>query len=299
MENKLHYQTPLIYSPKLSRLYNSTIYFKAENLQITNSFKIRGANNFCSKYLEQHGTPTGFCTHSSGNHGKALAYVCSHLKIPCKIVVPENAPALKVAAMQSLGAEIIFCAPDTNARLNSVKEVEIAGFVQVPPYDHEWIMDGQSTVAQEILQQCPDVDGFICPVGGGGLSGGISQVLHNTGKKLIGAEPFFADDAFKSMESGHLKENTRFDTVADGLRANLGASNFNQLKNCDFFRIVRCSEDAINTAALYALNEEKLLIEKSSATVLAILPELRAELKRKTWVLVLSGGNVDPVTLLE
>jgi threonine dehydratase len=274
------------------------MYLKAENLQITHSFKIRGASHFCKKYLEQYAPPNGFCTHSSGNQGKALAYVCKQLGLPCKIVVPNNAPTIKIEAMQHLGAEIIFCEPDTHSRLEMVKEIEAQGYHQVPPYNHDWIMDGQGTVAEEILAQCPNVNGIICPIGGGGLSGGISKILNNKNIQLIGAEPLFADEAYQSLKSGQLQENSRFDTVADGLRANFGQANFNRLKACDFFRIVRCSEASINEATLYALQEEKLLIEKSSATVLAILPEIADELKNKTWVLVLSGGNVDPTTLL-
>jgi threonine dehydratase len=299
MENKLHRTTPLIYSHKLSLLYDAIIFLKAENIQVTNSFKIRGASNFCAKHIDKFGLPKGFCTHSSGNHGKALAYVCSQLGVTCKIVVPRNAPLIKIDAMRSLGAEIVFCEPDTHSRLAEVKTIEDQGFCQVPPYDHKWIMGGQATVAEEILQQCPDLDGIVCPIGGGGLSGGISSVLENSGKKLIGAEPFYADDAYKSFKNGHLEENSRFDSVADGLRANLGKVNFEQLKKCDFFRIERCTEEDINNSARYALLEEKLMIEKSSATVLAILPTIAAELKNKTWVLVLSGGNVDPITLLE
>ncbi len=298
MANKLHHNTPIIYSQKLSDKYNSKIYFKAENLQVTNSFKIRGASNFCQKFIQINGRPKGFCTHSSGNHGKALAYVCQQLDLPCKIVVPKDAPSIKIQAMKHLGAEIIFCDPETNSRLSAVKEIEANGFPQVPPYNHSWIMQGQGTVATEILDQCHDIDGVICPIGGGGLSGGISEVLENKSIALIAAEPYFADDAYKSLESGTLVGNTRFDTVADGLRANFGIENFNQLKQCDFFRIVRCSEESINEAALYALQEEKLLIEKSSATVLAILPKIKAELKGKTWVLILSGGNVDPTSLI-
>lgn len=298
MENKLHQTTPLIFSHKLSVLYGAKIYFKAENLQLTNSFKIRGASNFCAQHIKLHGLPKGFCTHSSGNHGKALAYVCASLRVPCKIVVPNNAPKIKVQAMQQLGAEILFSEPDTKSRLDGVKTLEALGFIQVPPYDHDWIMEGQSSVAKEILEQCPELDGIICPVGGGGLSGGMSKVLQHSGKMLIGAEPFYADDAHRSLQSGELQDNKRFDTVADGLRANFGRSNFDQLKSCSFFSIVRCTEEAINAAALYALREEKLLIEKSSATAIAILPEIKDNLKGKTWVIVLSGGNVDPSTLL-
>lgn len=295
----MHHLTPIIYSKLLSQAFDSTIYFKPENLQITNSFKIRGASNFCQQYLLHNKSVKGFCTHSSGNHGKALAYVCKSLQLECKIVVPNNAPEIKIKAMKALGADIIFCQPDTPSRLDGVKELEAQGFVQVPPYDHPWIMEGQSSVAQEILNQCPDVDGIVCPVGGGGLSGGISSVLEGKGIDLIGAEPFLADEAFRSLESGRLQVNTRFDTVADGLRANFGKSNFEQLKSCDFFRIERCTEASINTWARYALEEEKLLIEKSSATVLAVLPLIKHQLKGKKWVLVLSGGNVDPLTLLQ
>lgn len=299
MENKLVRHTPLLYSEALSEKYKAHIYFKCENLQRTNSFKIRGASHFCTQYITKHGKPQGFCTHSSGNHGKALAYYCKENNIPCTIVVPNNAPPFKIEAMQSLGATLVMCSPDTTSRLEAVEAIEKNNFVQVPPYNHQWIMDGQSTVAKEILTELPSVNGIIAPVGGGGLSGGISQVLSNTNSnvELILAEPECANDAYRSLKTGTLVGNDRFDTSADGLRANLGDKNFDVLRKFEKLKINTCSESDIESAWRYMLQSEKLVIEKSSATVVAILDQVKSQLQDKTWVLVLSGGNIDVSTL--
>lgn len=300
MGNNASKVTPLIHSEALSKKYNATVYFKCENLQVTNSFKIRGASLFCNEYIAKFGKPAGFCTHSSGNHGKALAYFCKENGIKCTIVVPNNAPHFKIKAMQALGASLILCEPDTPSRLKAVEDVEKNNFVQVPPYNHQWIMDGQSTVAAEILDALPNVNGIIAPIGGGGLSGGMSQLLtrRKSNTELVLAEPKWANDAYKSFKSGILVGNDRFDTCADGLRANLGDKNFEVLRDFDNLSITTCTESEIVSAWDYMLQVEKLVIEKSSATVVAILDQIPEKLHGKTWVLVLSGGNIDMSTSL-
>lgn len=301
MENKLPLKTPLIYSDVLSKQYSANIYLKCENLQRTNSFKIRGASHFVYKYLSKNKSVKGFCTHSSGNHGKALAFVCKELNIDCKIVVPNNAPKFKVNSMQTLGAEITFCESDTKSRLAEITKIEAEGFVQVPPYNHEWIMEGQSNVAKEIFEDLKNIDGIICPVGGGGLSGGTVQFLEKNNKNcaLVLAEPNWANDTFNSLKNNSLQENTRFDSIADGLRANLGKKNFEVLKNYNNISCICCSEEDIEKQTLHVLQHEKILIETSSATVFAAMQQIATSIKNKTWVLIISGGNLDVGTLIK
>lgn len=300
MENNLPLKTPLIYSDVLSTQFNAKIYLKCENLQRTNSFKIRGASHFVYKHLESNKHVKGFCTHSSGNHGKALAYVCKTLGIACQIVVPNNAPKFKVNAMQALGATLTFSKSDTKNRLAEIAKIEATGFVQVPPYNHNWIMEGQSHVAKEIFDVLPNIDGIICPIGGGGLSGGTVKYLNKiqSSCKLILAEPEWANESYRSLNTNTLQENIRFDSIADGLRANLGDKNFEVLQTYKNLECICCSEKEIAEHSLKVLNQEKLLIETSSATVFAALQKLPFNIENQTWVLIISGGNLDPTTII-
>jgi threonine dehydratase len=281
------------------------LYFKAESLQPIGSFKLRGAyNKIASLTAEERGR--GVITYSSGNHAQGVAYAARALGARAVIVMPGTASRVKTDATAALGAEIVTVGSGSDERREKALELAAAhGYVVIPPYDDCKIIAGQGTAGLEILEDLPDVELVLVPVGGGGLSSGVAAALKLSGSraKVIGVEPALANDAQQSLREGHLvriaAENAA-STIADGLRTqSIGAENFEHLtKYLD--GVIAVSEDEIRNAMRQVIAGARLMTEPSGAVTMAAWMFHRAELpaSRKT-VAILSGGNADPKQVAE
>ncbi|BBM00146.1 threonine/serine dehydratase [Microbulbifer sp. GL-2] len=290
------HRTPLISSQLLNQLGGANLWFKCEHLQKVGAFKARGATNALS--LLPEGTEL-VATHSSGNHGAALAWAAAEQSLPCIVVMPETAPNAKRAAVEGYGAKIITCGPslaDREAALQKV--VQETGAHIVPPYDDSRIIAGQGTVALEIVQQCreqgftPDV--IVAPVGGGGLLAGIGLAMAALAPDVlvIGAEPAGADDAQRSLRGGVHITTQQPNTIADGLRTTLGQRNYKVIRRT-VRDIVTVSESGIVRAMQLLWTRTKQMVEPSAAVGFAAVLEHGARFRNKNVAVVLTGGNMD------
>jgi threonine dehydratase len=286
--------TPVLRSAALDALAGAELHFKCENLQRGGAFKFRGACNAVWA-LDGEQAARGVVTHSSGNHGNALALAAATRGIAAHVVVPEGAVRAKLEAIERAGAVLHRCAATQAAREARAAEVQAqTGAVLVHPYADTRVMAGQGTLALELLSQAPELDTVITPVGGGGLAAGVAVAAHGMrpGLMLFGAEPEGADDAARSLAAGERIAVAAPDTVCDGLRALVGESNLAALRE-HRTEVVTVS-DAEAVAAMRLLwRELKLVVEVSSATVLAALLKRRERFAGRRVGLVLTGGNVD------
>jgi threonine dehydratase len=281
------------------------LFLKPENQQPIGSFKLRGAYNKISS-LSNHERRRGVITYSSGNHGQGVAYSARALGVKAIIVMPANAPAIKREATQALGAEIILVGPASSERQAKAEELAaLHGYAIVPPYNDAMIIAGQGTIGLEILEDLPEVETVIAPVGGGGMLSGIATAikLSRPGVKVIGAEPEFAADAQASLRSGKIvqlaaEEVTR--TLADGLRTqSIGPVNFEHIRRY-VDDIVTVSESEISEAMSRLSADPRTLAEPSGAVAAAAFLFHSNELPgTKLNVAVISGGNIDPAMLAE
>jgi threonine dehydratase len=289
----IHY-TPVLTSLQLNRIFDCELYFKCENLQKVGAFKFRGATN-AVLLLSDAEKRRGVVTHSSGNHAAALALAASMNGVKANIVMPETAPAVKKNAVKGYGAEITFCKPTLQAREETTRMImEKTGAALVHPYDNFNVICGQGTAALELLSDKPDLDFVIAPVGGGGLMSGTSTCVKGLNSKIriIGAEPLNANDAWKSFNSGQLVPSVNPLTVADGLLTSLSDLTFTIVrKNVD--QILTATEESIIECMLLVWERMKIIIEPSSATVLAVIKENPDIFRGKKAGLIISGGNVD------
>jgi threonine dehydratase len=284
---------------------NRQLYLKPENLQPIGSFKLRGAYNKVAALSEAE-RRRGVITYSSGNHAQGVAYAARALGVKAVIVMPQNAPAVKREATIALGAEIILVGPASSERQAKAEELAAQhGYVIVPPYNDELIIAGQGTMGLEILEDLPEVEAVIAPVGGGGMLSGIATAikLSKLSVKVIGAEPELAADAQASLRSGKIvqataEETTR--TLADGLRTqSIGAINFEHIRNY-VDDIVTVSEDEIREAMTLLATDPKTLAEPSGAVAVAAFLFHQDQLPgTKINVAVISGGNVEAEMLAE
>jgi threonine dehydratase len=288
------HRTPVLTSRSLDAAAEATLFFKCENLQKVGAFKARGACNAVFS-LDDAEARRGVVTHSSGNHGAAVAWAAARRGIPAWVVMPENSAEIKKAAVQGLGATVRFCAPTLEARDTSCAALQAeTGALLVHPYDDWRVIAGQGTAALELLEEIPDLDAVITPVGGGGLlsgtaiaSRGIKPSIH-----VYGAEPTGADDAWRSLQSGRIVPQTDPHTIADGLRSSLGVKTFAVLSTV-VDAIGTTSEEAIVQAMRLTWDKLKLIIEPSSAVPLAALLERKLPVAGRRVGIVISGGNVD------
>lgn len=294
IEGKIHC-TPLFSSSQLNEKFSCQLYFKAENLQKAGAFKSRGAVNAVFS-LPKKVAAKGVCTHSSGNHAQALARAASLKNIPSYIVMPENAPKVKINAVRAYGGQITFCKPNLQARESTLNEVvQKTGATEIHPYNHSAVIAGQSTAAQEIKDQLnEDPDIIITPVGGGGLMSGTALAIQHLSMKtsIIAAEPKGADDAFQSFRAKKLIPSVNPSTIADGLLTSLGSRTFPVLMNF-VDDVVTVEDSSILEAMRFIWERMKLVVEPSSAVPLAALFEQKIKVKNKTVVIILSGGNLD------
>ena len=279
------------------------LWLKPESQQPIGAFKIRGAYNKVAS-LSDAERSRGVITYSSGNHAQGVAYAARALGVKSIIVMPRNAPRLKVQATAVLGAEIVTVGPASSERLRKAEELAAQhGYVIVPPYNDEQIIAGQGTAGLEILEDCPEVDLVLVPVGGGGLISGISAALKLSGSpaKIVGVEPELANDAQQSFRKGEIVElpaERVSSTLADGLRTqSVGPMNFEHIRRF-VDDIIAVSEDEIRAAMRHIALEARLVAEPSGAVTFAAWLFHRQELPESNkTVAVVSGGNVDPQLL--
>jgi threonine dehydratase len=286
--------TPVMRSDALDALAGAQLHFKCENLQRGGAFKFRGACNAVWA-LDEAAAARGVVTHSSGNHGNALALAAATRGIRAHVVVPEGAVRAKLEAIERAGAVLHRCAPTQAAReATTAQLVQDTGAVLVHPYANTQVMAGQGTLALELLMQAPGLDALVTPVGGGGLASGVAIAAHalQPALALHAAEPAGADDAARSLARGERVTDVVPDTVCDGLRALVGEPNLAALRE-HRVDIVTVS-DAETIAAMRLLWQElKLVVEVSSATTLAAILKARERFAGRCVGVVLTGGNVD------
>jgi threonine dehydratase len=290
--------TPVLRSDALDALTGAQLHFKCENLQRGGAFKFRGACNAVWA-LDDDQAARGVLTHSSGNHGNALALAAATRGIAAHVVIPEGAVQAKVEAIERAGATVHRCAPTQAAREAMAAELQRqTGAVLVHPYADSQVMAGQGTLALELLRQVPDIDALMTPVGGGGLASGVAIAAHalDLALALFGAEPAGADDAAQSLAHGARITSVVPDTLCDGLRALVGERNLEALRvhHVDVITVT----DQETVAAMQLLwRELKMLVEVSSATVLAAILKQPQQFAGRRVGVVLTGGNVDLAAL--
>lgn len=287
------HETPLLSSQLLDLESGAKLLFKAEHLQKVGAFKARGATNAVFS-LSDSEARRGVATHSSGNHGAALARAAQLRGIPAHIVVPKNAKLAKVNAISSYGGQVIRCESTLAARDDLLEQVvNETGATIIHPYDDARVIAGQGTTALEILAQTERLDAVVIPVGGGGLLAGSSLVFKARSKvKVYGAEPASADDAYRSFKSGVRVMSHVPNTIADGLQTTLGERNFAIIHEC-VDDILLVSEDEIVAAMKLIWSRLKQVVEPSSAVTLATVLKYPQLFQNKTVCLVLTGGNLD------
>jgi threonine dehydratase len=288
------HNTPVLTSQQLDRIFGCELLFKCENFQKVGAFKFRGATNAVLSLTEDQ-KKCGVVTHSSGNHAAALALAAGMNGIKAYIVMPENAPSVKKDAVAGYGAEITFCKPTLQAREETCRSImERKGATLVHPYDNFNVICGQGTASLELLEEKPGSEIIVAPVGGGGLLSGTSTCVKgiNSRIKVIGAEPFNANDAWKSFTSGKLTPSVNPLTIADGLLTSLSELTFSIIRKYadDIFT---AGEESIIASMKLVWERMKIIIEPSSATVLAVIKENPDFFRGRKVGLIISGGNVD------
>jgi threonine dehydratase len=287
------HRTPAATSATLDRETGAAVFFKCENLQKVGAFKARGAVNAVLS-LPDADAAAGVVTHSSGNHGAALAYAASIRGIPCTVVMPDDAPQVKVDAVRGYGASIVFC-KQLERETTAQRVIDETGATLIHPFNNPAVIAGQGTAILELIEEVGDLEVVIAPIGGGGLLSGTAvttRALLPTAA-VIGAEPFAVDDAYRSLTTGTIQprvENPH--TVADGLLTALGDLTFATLRWAGV-EIVRVEEDAIIEAALFHLHRMKLLVEPSGAAGLAAIRTCGNAVRGKRIGVIISGGNTD------
>lgn len=287
------HETPVMMCSSLNELAQAELYFKCENFQKVGAFKMRGATNAVMS-LSAEARAAGVATHSSGNHGAALALAARNADAKATVVMPENAPGIKRRAVESYGAEIVFCAPTLASRESTLAEiVDRTGVTVVHPYNNPRVIAGQGTCALELCHQVHTLEAVIAPVGGGGLLSGtaitVTSVLPHA--RVYGAEPANADDAYRSFHAGRILPVENPKTIADGLRTSLGSLTFPIIKE-RVTDILTVSEEQIVQAMRLVYERMKLVIEPSAAVPVAAMLSSE-ELRGKRVGVILSGGNVD------
>lgn len=288
------HNTPILTSHLLNEVAEAALYFKCENFQRMGAFKMRGAVNAIMQLSEAQ-KRNGVVTHSSGNFAQALSLAAKSLNVRAYIVMPNNAPQVKKAAVLAYGGSIVECEPNLKAREQAAEKIiEEKGATFIHPSDDLNVIIGQGTAAKELLEVHPDLDYIFTPVGGGGLVAGTILAAKSFGVscKVVGGEPEIVDDAYRSLLTGKIESNQKYDTIADGLKTQLGDINFPIIKN-NIDGIVTVSEQEIVDAMRLIWERMKVIVEASSAVALAALLKNKNRYTNKKIGVILSGGNVD------
>lgn len=288
------HNTPVLTCSAIDQMVGAKLYFKCENFQKVGAFKFRGATNAIFSLSDEEAS-RGVVTHSSGNHAAALALAARNRGITARIVMPNNAPPVKVAAVKNYDGKITVCDSNPVVREETASRiVEETGATLIHPADDLPIIAGQGTAALEFLEAVEDLDFILVPVGGGGLLSGTAIVSKGLKSrvKVIGCEPKNADDAFRSLKAGKILPSLNPDTVADGLRTSLGNNTFPIIR--DFVdEVVLATEEGIVAAMRTMFERMKIIVEPSSAVPLAVLLSGQLNVKGKNVGIIVSGGNVD------
>tara|TARA_B100000949_G_scaffold202641_1_gene191262 strand:- start:40758 stop:41693 length:936 start_codon:yes stop_codon:yes gene_type:complete len=288
------HNTPVLTSRLLNEMTEAQLYFKCENFQRMGAFKMRGAANAIMQLTDEQ-KQGGVVTHSSGNFAQALSLSAQSLGVKAYIVMPSSAPLVKKQAVKGYGGILIECEPNLTAREATSQEiVQEHGATFIHPSNDDQVILGQGTACKELLEAYPDLDYVFTPVGGGGLIAGTALAAHFFGAncEVIGGEPFEVDDAYRSLKSGKIETNTSTNTLADGLKTQLGDRNFPIIqKHVD--EIVRVTEEDIIAAMRLIWERLKIVCEPSSAVALAAAFKKQEKLSNQKVGIIISGGNVD------
>jgi threonine dehydratase len=288
------HRTPVLTNESLNAKVGAQVYLKCENMQKVGAFKFRGACNAVFSLRDEEAA-RGVCTHSSGNHAQALALAAKMRGVPAYIVMPNNAPEVKKNAVAGYGGKITFCAPTLEAREATLARIyESTGANVIHPYNDERVIAGQGTAALELLEDLPDPDVILTPVGGGGLLSGtsIAATEIKKGIHVIAGEPEMADDAYRSLQAGRIIPSVNPKTIADGLLTSLGTLTFPIIQQ-RVEQIVTVSEKGIIEAMRFIWERAKIIIEPSAAVAVGVLWERKINLTGLKVGVILSGGNVD------
>lgn len=287
------HRTPVLTNSTFNKWTNNQLFFKCENFQKMGAFKMRGACNAVFSMSEAD-CRLGVATHSSGNFAQALALAARYKNIPAYIVMPSNAPQIKRQAVMDYGGTVVECAPNLLAREETLQKVILeTGAKFIHPYNDYDVIAGQASCAIELLEEIPDLQIVVAPVGGGGLISGTALAVKYFAENCltIGAEPWMANDAFLSKQKGEIIPQTNPQTIADGLRTSLGDKTFPIIKEL-VDEIILVTEDEIKQSLRLLMERMKIVVEPSAAAAFA------AVLKNKDWRgknigIILSGGNID------
>jgi len=288
------HRTPVMTSEFINRETGAAIFFKCENFQKVGAFKARGACNAIFS-LDEATARRGVVTHSSGNHGAALAWAAGLRGIKATVVVPENAPAPKKRAIEGYGAMIVYCAPNILARQAAVDDlIALHGYEMIHPFDNDVVIAGQGTAAVELLEDYPELDIIIAPLGGGGLLSGtaIAAKAIKPSIKVYGGEPRGADDGARSLARGELVTEQTPKTICDGLQTTLSPRTFNYIRtHADGIGLA--TEENIIRAMRLTWQYAKIICEASCCPPLAAILEGTLDVNGKNVGIILTGGNVD------
>ena len=296
------HETPVLTSRLFDERIGAEVYFKCENFQRTGSYKMRGATN-AILLLSENQQQKGVVTHSSGNFAQAISLAAQSVGVPAYIVMPSDAPDVKRKGTEQYGAAITTCKPGLPAREAAAKQIIARhGATFIHPSNDIHVIYGQGTAAFELFSTNPDLDHLITPVGGGGLLAGtiLAAKIHDTPCSVWGAEPYEVDDAYRSIRSGRIETNETTNTIADGLRTQLGDVSFPIIKT-GVQDIIRVSEEEIKAAMKWIWERMKIIIEPSSAVAVAAVIREKDTFKGKKVGIIISGGNtpLDPPVFAE
>jgi threonine dehydratase len=290
------HRTPVLTNKTLDRLAGRKLFFKCENFQKIGAFKFRGGWNAISILSEEEAVK-GVCTHSSGNHAQAVAYAAMMRGIPSYIVMPNNAPKVKLNAVKGYKAKITLCEPTSEARRTTLEDIaEKTGATVIHPFSNPNVIAGQGTAALELIEDVGNLDAIIAPIGGGGLMSGTCITTRNLlpNAKLYGAEPEGADDAYRSLKEGRMLPQENPNTICDGLLTGLGENTWNILKD-HLEAIYTVTDDEVIKAMKLIWERMKIIIEPSSATPVAVVlsDKFKALEGMENIGIILTGGNVE------
>ena len=288
------HRTPVLTSSYFNELTGAQLFFKCENFQKAGAFKVRGASNAVFG-LDDEMAKKGVATHSSGNHALSLSYAAGRRGIPVTVVMPRTAPEAKKAAVRGYGGTVVECEPSTSSREAVFAEVVAASGAEfVHPYNDPRVIAGQATCSKELVEDIPDLDAVVAPIGGGGMISGCCLTLSNVSPdtKIYAAEPLNADDAYRSFKAGHIIADDAPETIADGLKVPLKELTWHFVSN-HVEDILLATEQEIIDAMYLTWQRMKIVIEPSCAVPLAVILKNRAVFEGKRIGVIITGGNVD------
>jgi len=292
------HRTPVLTNSWLNDACGASLFFKCENFQKIGAFKARGATNAVFA-IDDETARCGVATHSSGNHGAAVARAAKLRGIPAHIVMPSDSAKVKIRAVESYGAQVVFCESTEEAReIKCAEVINQTGATLIHSFENEHVVAGQGTAAIELLEDIADLDLIMCPVGGGGLLSGTAIAAKSMSPqiKVIAVEPANADDAAQSFRAGRRLVTQKRFTIADGLRTNIGEPNFAIVQSY-VDDVVTVSEEAIISAMRTIWETMKIVIEPSAAVPYAAVAGDVIDVNGKRAGIILTGGNVDLDTL--